>query len=233
MPFSYSCYVSYRETNRELASNFIIDLADELSARLADKSSDVFMDWSRLTGKAPSENNQKAAKALCESVCMIVIFTPIYFSESYPYCAREFKAMEKLEAERIELLRKCNIDIDIQNGLIIPIIFRGSAYVPEEIKKRKYYSFEDFLLAGSSISNNQKSKKKLDAIAEHISNCFLKFKKLEKDVCLKCDNFQLPHEEDSEFKSWLHTISDNTIPFRNHPLKRNKRRRELASKLFS
>ncbi|MBI3302336.1 MAG: hypothetical protein HYZ72_09725 [Deltaproteobacteria bacterium] len=50
--------------------------------------------------------NKKIEKALCESVCMIVVFTPTYFSGTHFYCVREYKAMVELEKRRLGSLLK-------------------------------------------------------------------------------------------------------------------------------
>src|SRR5215217_7028588 len=57
---------------------------------------------------------QVLSKNLCQSICMVALLVPEYLESSW--CKAEWKAMEKLEQERLG---------GGQQGLIIPVIFRG------------------------------------------------------------------------------------------------------------
>src|SRR5262245_8245574 len=102
--FQYGCYVSYRR-DQAITRRFVKDLAQGLSYELAPLLDPaVFVDESELVAGARFE--KKIADAMCRSVCMIFVFTPTYFSESHPLCAREFRAMEQIETKRMSLLGK-------------------------------------------------------------------------------------------------------------------------------
>jgi hypothetical protein len=53
---------------------------------------------------------------------MVTIHIPAYLDVTETYCAGEYKAMEKLESER---LNKMDPELR-ENGLIIPLVCRGS-----------------------------------------------------------------------------------------------------------
>lgn len=213
MSFRYSCYISYRETKSKLATNFIQDLSKELSERIAKKSIhlDIFMDNERFIGDEAEDHQLNRGKMLCESVCLIIIFTPTYFSKSYTLCSREYKAMEILETERLKWLEKYHIDK--KQGLIIPIILRGLDYIPEEIKNRKCYDFQDFLLVDSAFNEREEFKEKIDDIANYILYFCVKLKDIPKHFNPDCNKFQLPSSQDDEFKSWLDRVSDTRAIF--------------------
>src|SRR5262245_39103047 len=113
--FQYGGYVSYRR-DQAIVQRFVKDLAQGLSYELAPLLDlAVFVDETQL-GAAADENT--IANAMCRSVCMIVVFTPTYFSESHPYCAREFRAMQQIETKRMSHLDRKKDG----RGLIIPVV---------------------------------------------------------------------------------------------------------------
>ena len=54
----------------------------------------IYRDVRRLQGG--DFYNRELARSLYESVCMIMIYTPTYFSAEQLYCTREFAAMATL-----------------------------------------------------------------------------------------------------------------------------------------
>jgi hypothetical protein len=61
-----------------------------------DNEDELFVDTEQLGGG--DDLDRKIARAMCESVCMILIYTPKY--EAHAYTRREYAAMRLLEAER-------------------------------------------------------------------------------------------------------------------------------------
>ena len=111
-------------------------------------SEPVFLDRDRL--KPGFDYTVSLSRAICESVCMIVVYTPKY--DERDYCIREFCAMEKIERERITRLGNM---YDIQYRMIIPIILRGLDYLPENIKKIQYQNdFSKYALWSTNISQS-------------------------------------------------------------------------------
>ena len=82
MPIKYACFISYRHGQRKLAERIINDLTEALASELeAWLEEEMYVDRERLKGG--DFYNEALAKALCESVCMIMIFTPTYFSADH------------------------------------------------------------------------------------------------------------------------------------------------------
>src|SRR5690349_8199636 len=99
MPFKYSCFVSYCHGKEDLVKTFIRELKTALKQYLdAYLDEEVYIDEDRLQGG--DFYNEKLAEAICQSVCMIVVYTPKY--ERHPYCLREYAAMEELELKRLQ-----------------------------------------------------------------------------------------------------------------------------------
>jgi hypothetical protein len=198
MPFQHSCFVSYRHTQVDIVQELVKSLKTELS-RWVDL--DVYIDKERLKGG--DFYNAELAKALCESVCLIVVYTPTYFSSKNTYCAREFKAMETLEKQRLEKLDLIGGD---KHGLIIPIVYRGDKKLPDDIKsKRHCHFFEEFQISGHDTLDNPEYAQKIKEIAEYIEERCEELSSVEDEVCRPCEAFSIPSEE--EIRDWLISVS--------------------------
>ncbi len=132
MPLKHACFISYRHGQYHLMKRFISDLDEALSSELEayfPPQAVIFKDTERLaTGEYLDE---RIARAICESACLIAVYTPSYLHPEHPYCAREFRAMEQLEQRRFEAV---STKSDKSGSLIIPIVYRGWNSVPEELR---------------------------------------------------------------------------------------------------
>jgi hypothetical protein len=212
MSFEYACFISYRHHEQSLlAEKFISDLSSALRNELALMiEEDLYLDRERMRGG--TFFNPSLARALCKSVCMIVIYTPTYFSKTHPYCAREYRAMEHLEQLR---LAKLDRTFSRECGLIIPIVLRGEASLPEDIRaNRHYYSFERFSLTSREIAKNKQFEQMVRDIASVIHARKQMFDALGEDLTCDCDEFNFPSNED--ISPWLEAVSApaNPFPFR-------------------
>ena len=208
MPFKYSCFISYRHGQSKLAERIIDDLSTALWNELELLTNKkIYVDKLRLKGG--DFYNDELARALCESACMIMVFTPTYFDRGNPYCAREFKAMEALEALRLSALEDLG---GKKIGFIIPIIFRGEDFLPSEIRdKRQYYNFGEFLLSDVEISKHPRYAKTIQEIAKTVFEIDQVVDALPQDPCKGCDTFSLPPPE--EVLSWLSKLKPVSLAF--------------------
>src|SRR5689334_3116255 len=103
MAFKHSCFISYRRIDSDTGQAFVKGLAKAIddSLKLQVKKAEVFLDESTgpLTKLEPT-----FADAMCQSLFMVMVFTPDYFDEEEPWCAREYQAMLNLEAKRLAAL---------------------------------------------------------------------------------------------------------------------------------
>ena len=136
--FKYACFISYRHGQGDLIKDFIEELQKALENRLGllGVSLKVFVDTDRL--KPSYSVSPGLAEAICQSVCMVVVYNNGYFDKTNPFCAKEFCAMLELENER---LRANNIDPKL--NLIIPVLLRKSDRLPPEIFDRNPCDFSD------------------------------------------------------------------------------------------
>lgn len=217
MGFEYSCFISYSHNPGNLTERLITDLYNALKNEIAAcmRDTKIFIDCDRIKGG--EFYDPKLSMALCKSVCMIMVYTPTYFDKVHTYCAKEFKAMEKIEKRRLELLGKHQED---STGLIIPLIVRGERYFPEFIREnRRYYNFNDYIMPRCKSDNvfctRRGYAKKIQEIAEYV---FENYQNLgpKWNTSKECRNFQLP--SDKEVSSWLDSLTINcpetTLPNR-------------------
>ena len=195
MPIRYACFISYCHGQSELVKTFIEQLKNALKNCLDPYlDEEVYIDEERL--QPGFLYNEGLAKAICESICMIVVYSPKY--ERHSYCLREYHAMKRIEKERMRLLGAQAIS---ERGMIIPIIFRGIEDLPPEIEKCVHYcDFSKFTLATIDLSSNPEYIKQIGDIAEYIHDYFKIFSKIDVDVCGDCNSFRLPYEE--EIQPW-------------------------------
>lgn len=207
MPFKYACFISYRRGTEEMAQEMIADLHDALAGEieLAFGTNAVFRDETRLYGG--DFLNDALARALCQSVCMILVFTRSYFDQNRTYCAREYKAMERLEQERLQLLPPEKR----VHGLIIPIVFRGIKYLPQELKQRLCLNFDRYLGSDGPMRRHPYYASEIRKVVEYMENLYTAFANLAIDPCEQCEHFTFPTDE--EIRPWLDNISHETIPF--------------------
>lgn len=212
MEFMYSCFISYRHGQQELSKSFMDQFTSALKGELECYSElDMYIDDDRETPGAVLE--KKLAKALRQSVCMVFIYTPRYFSEEKQYCAREFLAMMKLQNHRFQ---KLGLQ---EESFIIPVILRGKSDFPKGIFGNEgevlYADFEKFTLVDNKrILEHPDFYPQIEKIATHIN---ARFKELQhSEPCEICETFELPNLIDTT--DWIEktlTHKKNTFPFRN------------------
>lgn len=206
MAFENSCFISYRRGQEELTQTFIRELENALKSYiepLLDKK--VYVDYKDL--QAGDFLDRGLAQALCKSVCMIMVFTPKYFSSEHLYCTREFLAMETLEKKRFEI---AGITPDQQqHSFIIPIALRRPDCMPLKIKrKRLYCDFSKYTLVEPNISRNPNYVQKIDEIADYIYERHQEFCQYNDQH--DYDNFPFPTEADA--LAWLNDTMKLPLP---------------------
>lgn len=191
MPFRHSCFISYRHAQHQLMRRFVQDFHEALASELeALVELPLYRDAERLQGG--DFFNPALSRGLCESVCMIMVFTPTYFSHDHSYCAREFAAMTRLEQQRLPARP--------EQGLIIPVSVRGFDQVPDEIKStRQVYKFDHFTMSGPKLIRDKKFDIEISRIANYVA---ARCKDL-RALSIDCDGFAIPGHNDAEVVSLL------------------------------
>lgn len=198
MPFKYACFISYRniasspiynQRVREIYKN----LKEEISQHL--DITPVYLDEERL--KPGDFITSDIATDLCQSVCMVMIYIPKYFSVEKLFCSREYRAMQNLEERRLEILGQHGNKK--KYGLIFPIILRGKEDFPQIIQRE-----ERVTIFMDDISTDDIDKSEIRRIAQAVKDRYDIFDSINVDWCSDCETFGLPTE--AEVKPWVETI---------------------------
>ncbi|HJQ71634.1 MAG TPA: toll/interleukin-1 receptor domain-containing protein [Blastocatellia bacterium] len=211
MPIEYSCFISYPHGKGKALEAFIKEFVAALSDEIdVQTRKEIWVDYKRLEGGF--RFNEKIAADLCKAACMITIYTPLYFDREHTYCAREFKAMERLEKER---RRKLEDRMDPSVGLIIPIVLRGWDDFPKTIRdERQVYNFEEIDLADSELKLRRLFAPKFKEMARYIIKCCKTLETLSEqlkvDICGGCGGFALP--SDLEAQQFIESLTGREVP---------------------
>ena len=190
MVFEWACFISYPHAGGDMVKNFAEQLAraleNEIGAYFADQP--VFMDKQRIN--AGFDYNHELSKAICKSVCMIVVYVPAYQEKTY--CLREFLAMEAIADKRRQLLGP---DYKGTHRMIIPFLLRGDPKnLPPKIHGIQYVDFSKFTTATLDIT-------KLPEFTEVIKNIVKEIYRLYEEIrdlnIEDCDSFDVPSEAEA------------------------------------
>jgi hypothetical protein len=192
LAFKYSCFISYAAGEGDLTRKFIHELHKALASSIEPwlKDLPVYIDRQRIM--PGYRYNSALAHALCQSVCMVLIHTPSYWSP-VSYCIREYRAMCELEERRYTMLGLSNPEL----GMIIPVLFRGhKGQLPHSIRGHIHcLDFSRFTTASAAISRNSVYISGIEEIATFIWELHQQYQKEGLDLTSDCSDFVLPPPE--------------------------------------
>lgn len=182
----HACFISYRHSNQRLGIEFIQQFKAALAGELEQLlDADIYIDED---GLSPGVIFKKElAEELCQSACMIMIYTPRYFHREHTYCTREYAAMIEIEKSRLQKLSTPN------KGLIIPVVFRNFEDLPGDIKdSRLCADFTTFSLAGRKMQRHPEFSTEIRRLAAYIHK---RFRELEAYPTDDCTEFAFPGDD--------------------------------------
>lgn len=182
-----ACFISYSHSTNPYYANIVTTFAEQLGNQLAllMPKCEVYRDDDRL--KPGFFPRPALAQAICESSCMVMLFTPGYFDEGHPFCALEYLAMQGLERKRAPHLAP-NV------GLIIPVVISGEDAMPDEVRQRKPVSLDRELLLVRDL-HTRRVVEKVRGVAKQV---FVLHKMLDtaaNAVAYGCQGFEFPTEQ--------------------------------------
>ena len=185
MAIRYGCFFSYAHGRHELMQHFKATLADALRCYLEpyfDDEGELFVDTEQLGGG--DDLDRKIARAMSESVCMIMIYTPKY--EAHAYTRREYAAMRLIEAERSKWYA-------LPSHLIIPVIMtHHPESLPSQITESTFYvDFSRFTMATADLKSNPDFLPDIDRMVRRIVTHY-QYQKKYMPPGHDCNQFMLP-----------------------------------------
>ncbi|GGE64506.1 toll/interleukin-1 receptor domain-containing protein [Massilia psychrophila] len=185
MAIRYGCFFSYAHGRRDLMMNkFTTELAESLRCYLEPYFNDedeLFIDREQLGGG--DDIDHKIARAMCESVAMIMIYTPKY--EAHLFTRREHAAMKLIEAERSTWYA-------MPSHLIIPVILTHHPdHLPPQITSSMYVDFSRFTMATTDMKSNLDFIPDIKKIATRIAQHYV-CQKNHTPASHNCNQFVLP-----------------------------------------
>jgi hypothetical protein len=204
MPFEHACFVSYRHGREPGTAKLYRTFRDELAVQLELylPGMGVFFDEKRLAGGDFFE--EEIRRALSHSVCMILLFTPQYFSERHTFCAREYRAMVELERQRLAAVPA----LGQGKGLVLPVVLRGR--LVDELKMRQAFTFGRTLLADSDL-RLRSTRIVMEQIARAVYVRHEAFRVAGFDPCTQCNGVRMPAEPD--ILGWVRSVAGGMQPF--------------------
>ena len=202
MSYEFCCFVSYPHGQDDVlvpfVNDFVIGLETEIKTQTYKKV------WSDKFLKGGHRVDEEIGPDLCKSACMILFYTPLYFDTEHTYCARELKAMQDLETERLRTLQ------DKGKGLIIPVILRGVKRFPLSLKEtRKYWDFSRKLLNKPEDKIQEMYALEISEIAEYILDQCDLLEQDAKHLPHDCEAYRLPSAQDA--KTFVETVLGRKI----------------------
>ncbi len=200
MTVRYGCFFSYAHGRHALMNKFKTALADAVRCYLEpyfDNEDELFIDTEQLGGG--DDIDRRIARALCESVTMILIYTPKY--EAHGYTRREYAAMQLLEAER-------SAWYPMPGHLIIPVIMTmHPAKLPDQITQSSLYvDFSHFSMATDDLKSYPDFLPDIHKIVSRIATHY-QYQKMYMPASHDCNQFVLPDVP----PEWRH-LAELTFP---------------------
>ena len=205
----HSCFISYASGEHELLVRFMGDLQRALESALDPWMPRELTVYRDTDGLRPGDRFPRAlARALCQSLCMVLVYTPNY--ERRPYCLREFAAMRTLERHRME-----RMNLTHTKGMIVPIILRGRiSDLPPVIRESIHcLDFSSYMTSNQSILRNGKYMQRIERIAEYIHELYCLVDAVDIADPFDCEEFELPIEQLREIWREGHSRPVQEFPF--------------------
>jgi hypothetical protein len=151
--YKYAYYISYQSGGGLAEENLIYQVAQKLKSDLEKELSlyfevnerGVYLDRIKLNGE-----NIFDIQVLRQSMRMICILTPNYFSENYSICAKEYRAMEIRETALAKLFPEL---LSQELKLIVPMILRTKAAIPKAFQQRECIDITGFSIENGKLIN--------------------------------------------------------------------------------
>lgn len=187
----YSCFISYRHPasaggrEEKVINHVVRALKDHIEMYTHEHG--VYFDQDRL--KPGYQYDERLARAICHSACMVVVFWPSYLESDY--CQKEIHAMLEIEDRRRKVLGAA------LDGcrLFVPVLLRGKLdHLPEAVRKDcQYLDYSaQALKPNFNIGDDEAMSRQLFGVAEYVHDLCCKLKNVREQVFGGCAQFNFP-----------------------------------------
>jgi len=184
--YEYSCFISYKHPPVHEGSGaiqhfwmeFVMAFQARLNAYMTLKLS-IYRD-DQLRSQPGVKYPPELSSKLCRSVCMIAILVPEYLESSW--CLAEWRAMERLEAERTK--------VSASDSFIIPIIYRGQDKQFDTLCSAREYSDFRGVISPWTQLNSIRRRQQIEEIARRITELSKRKSRT------NCTNFSIEADEE-------------------------------------
>jgi hypothetical protein len=178
--YRHHCFISYPRIRNEDMMQCAERIKESIEADLALllDSPKVFLD-TRITGGADWKNTLR--RALCHSISMVALCSPIYYHPAHRWCGLEWAAMCGLESQRL----RPNDD-----HAIIPLIVKDPNHMPETVSRIQYIDISRVMIVGRRYYTTQEFRTKITQVTDRIIATALAIAR--NQVATNCEQFQFP-----------------------------------------
>jgi hypothetical protein len=178
--YEYHCFISYpRIKNNELmecAERVKESIEADLALSIA--APRVFLDQGMTVG---TDWEMRLRRALCKSLSMVALCSPIYYHPAHKWCGLEWTAMLGLETQRLQ---------GADFHAIIPLIVRDPKNLPESVSRIQFIDISRLTIAGRRYYNTQEFRKHIQEVTSRISQAALAI--AGNRASTNCGQFQFP-----------------------------------------
>jgi len=181
--YEYHCFISWPHTKDTDVSDCAKYVKDRIEQRLASlvPNPKVFIDE---TGIIVADDWEKTlGRALCRSVAMVAICTPMYYHPAHRWCGLEWATMQALSAKRLP---------GNNFKAIIPLLARKSDPLPQAVAKKQYIDLSRNLTLGRRFYTTNEFRERMQTVIERIDEIAVA---LEANQSVpQCERFRFPKE---------------------------------------
>jgi hypothetical protein len=178
--YEHHCFISYPRIQNpdmiECAERIQRSIEENLALELNNPK--VFLDKSIRVG-ADWENRLR--RALCRSISMVALCSPIYYHPAHRWCGLEWAAMWGLEGQRLR---------PEDDHAIIPLIIRDPNNLPDSVARIQYIDISRVTIAGRRYYTTQEFRSVITQITDRIISTALAIAR--NQAATNCGQFQFP-----------------------------------------
>jgi hypothetical protein len=199
--YEYHCFISYPRISNDDMAECARRVKESIEKELTYlvRKPNIFLDTSIEGGM---DWEKRLTSALCHSLTMVALCSPIYYHQEHKWCGLEWAAMDSLAQKRLP-------GADVRT--IIPLIVRISSPLPDPVARIQYIDISRVTIKGRRYYNTQEFRLRIKEVVNTIEKIALTV--AQNQVATDCNCFEFP--VDSAFADWHPALPS-------HPFRSNK-----------